>query len=265
MDPEFLSTLPQGFSTNFIVDCGDYYELTYPQRSTGWKEARKLRITASNFAQAADLSPYGSSESLLKEKLGLKDKNFSAWTQRIMNEGAALEDHVKEYYERKYKKRVESRDLIIPKSYPYIGVSVDGYVRKTNSIIEIKCPQTMYSGLVEAHYQKKAGKVFPRNYYDHIKIDHYCQMQGGMAILNCEFCDYVVYCQNENRITCWRIYRNREFWDNILFPKLKIFVNNLRARTAELAVMRNPPPVIPERSGDVQTGHPIKEETSISV
>lgn len=222
---------PPGFVNDFLIDRGNYYELTYPQRSEGWLNARKLRVTASVFAQAADLSPYCSAEQLMKQMLGIEKKDFSKFQTMVMNHGTIMEPYARDYYERKYKCTVEERGLVIPKWCKNIGVSVDGYVPKTNSIIEIKCPRSMYGELIDHSYKKKMGQVFPRLYHDHIKIDHYCQMQGGMAIMDVEFCDYIVYSSSQDKACVNRVYRNRDFWDNVLYPKLLKFIEVLKDRS----------------------------------
>lgn len=218
------------FPKDLFIDRGQFYELNFPQRSQPWLDVRKklVRVTASIFAQAAGMSPYKTRVRLLREMAGLitvEDANFMQ--KKAMAHGTFMEPYVRSWYERTYKKKAVERGLIVPKWCHRIGVSVDGYVEKSNSIIEIKCPVNMYPELVDISHRRANGEIFDKLYYKHIKPDHYCQMQGGMAILDTDYCDYIVFVGSTNDIHVERIYRNREFWDKELFPKLMSFVSDL--------------------------------------
>jgi hypothetical protein len=60
--------------------------------------------------------------------------------------------------------------------------------------------------------------------YPRIWNSHYDQMQGGMAILGVPWCDYLVYAIDEKRLYSNRIPFNQNHWNNILYPKLKGFL-----------------------------------------
>ena len=64
----------------------------------------------------------------------------------------------------------------------------------TSGMIEIKCPENMYSKL-KIHQLKKENHWVPdRFYHQHIYTTHYDQMQGCMALTKKAWCDYVVFC-----------------------------------------------------------------------
>lgn len=223
-----------GFPPEMYRDCGSFYELIFGQRTKEWLAARKSRVTASVFAQAADISPYKSRRQLLLEMSGLSppaDPSFFA--RRAMAHGTAFEPLVRNMYAMMYKREVVERGLVIPKWCTRMGVSVDGHCARTNSIIEIKCPVSMYPELVDHSHRRKAGEVFDKYYHEHIKPDHYAQMQGGMAILDAEECDYIVFCSNTQDMCVTRIYRNREYWDTFLYPRLLSFVSELDKATTK--------------------------------
>lgn len=223
-----------GFPPDLFRDHGSYFELTFSQRSPQWHDARKKRVTASIFAQAAGCSPYKTRVQLLREMSGLaKPADFAFFQKQCMMHGTILEPFIRDWYEQTYKKVVEERGLVIPKWCTRIGVSVDGYLPKGNGIIEIKCPVTMYPELVDHSHRLKNGEKFPPFYRDHIKPDHYAQMQGGMAILGCEFCDYIVYVDRTKDVCVTRIARDRDYWDNELFPKLMSFIAEMDQMTEE--------------------------------
>ena len=51
------------------------------------------------------------------------------------------------------------------------------------------------------------------------------QMQGGMALLDKEWCDYIVYATEDGDVYQERISFNEEYWNNILYPKLQLFLS----------------------------------------
>jgi len=222
------------FKGSLIVKRNDYVEILHPQGSQGWLGARaQLAATASVFAQAAGLSHNRGKtpENLIREKLGEPIPPVGSFGQMAMQHGKNMEQFARDYYVKNYHKRVIELGLIIPNWCPYIGVSVDGYCKKTNSIIEIKCPiNGVYPELKEYNYRKKLGDVFPPFYHDHIRIDYYCQIQGGLAIMDAEYCDYIVYSSRDNEVCVTRVERNRDFWNNILYPKLLQFIEMLKIR-----------------------------------
>lgn len=223
-----------GFPPDLFRDHGSYYELTFAQRSPEWHGARKKRVTASIFAQAAGCSPYKTRTQLLREMAGVaRPADFAFFQKQAMMHGTLLEPYVRDWYETSYKKVVEERGLVIPKWCTRIGVSVDGYLPKSNGIIEIKCPVSMYPELVDHSHRLEKGEIFPPFYRAHIKPDHYAQMQGGMAILGCDFCDYVVYVDRTKDACVTRIMRDRAYWDNELFPKLMSFIVEMDQLTAQ--------------------------------
>lgn len=221
-----------GFPPDLFRDYGSYYELTFAQRTPEWLNARKKRVTASVFAQAAGHSPYKTRTQLLKEMAGVvKPADFGFFQRKAMENGVRLEPYVRDWYEIQYKKKVVERGLVIPKWCLDIGVSVDGYIVHPNDgktreqgIIEIKCPMDMYPELVDNSHRIQKGEKFPTLYHDHIKPDHYDQMQGGMAILDAAYCDYVVYVGRTRDIYVTRVLRNRSYWDTELYPKLLSFI-----------------------------------------
>lgn len=223
-------------------DCGNCYELLAPQRSIGWHLERKAdpstgkkRVTGSIFAQAAGYSPYKTRLQLLREMAGLvKPADFAYFQRKAMENGTRLEPYVRNWYETEFGKKVIERGLVIPKWCTRIGASVDGWIQNPDDgkkrpvgIIEIKCPMNMYPELVDNSHRLSRGEKFPLYYHDHIKPDHYAQMQGGMAILDAEYCDYIVYVERTKDIYTTRIPRDRDYWDKELYPKLLSFLSEL--------------------------------------
>jgi putative phage-type endonuclease len=221
-----------GFPPDLFRDHGTYFELTFPQRSAEWLDARKKRITASIFGCAMGCSPYKTRTQLLHEMAGIvQPAEFAYFQRKAMENGTRLEPYVRDWYEVQYKKKVVERGLVIPKWNTRIGVSVDGYIinpddgkPRQKGILEIKCPTNMYPELVDHSYRLKMGESFSPLYYEHIKPEHYAQMQGGMAILDVDYCDYIVYVSKNNDYYPERVLRNRDYWEKELYPKLVSFI-----------------------------------------
>ena len=116
--------------------------------------------------------------------------------------------------------------MAIPKWNLYFGVSVDGVVDNQPGIIEIKCVQKMYWPL----------KNYCRNHptgYDHIWKTHYDQMILGMAILNKQWCDYVVYCEKESKVFVQRIPFNADYWKQLYTSTQKFIDVHLKSYQIE--------------------------------
>ncbi len=224
-----------GFPPDLFRDHGTYYELNFAQRTPQWHAVRKQRITASIFGAAAGFSPYKTRNQLLFEMAGLVQPADFAFFQRMaMKSGEMLEPYVRDLYETQYHKKVASRGLVIPKWCTRIGVSVDGYIinpedgrRRSKGIIEIKCPMNMYPELVDNSHRIEKGEKFDPLHHEHIKPDHYAQMQGGMAILDVDYCDYIVYVAKTKDLYVTRVPRNRNYWDHELYPQLLSFLEEL--------------------------------------
>src|SRR5579885_3158777 len=125
-------------------DCGSYWLNTCPQCSPGWEAARKGRFTASRFGYGIGANPkFATPKRVALEITGIIKPDVDAQHQIMMSEGIRLEPEARQYYESKYKVKVEQVGLAVPKWDPRIGASVDGLVGE-EGCIEIKCVQRMY-------------------------------------------------------------------------------------------------------------------------
>ena len=219
------------------IDCGDYFLNTHNQGTDGWHSARreglklvdgsanpvsfvKQLLTASNYAKAAGISPYETKESYItKWALDIRE-TFGLVAQGHLARGTKNEPVARLMYEDAKNVIVKEVGLAIPKWDLSIGSSVDGMVGE-DGLIEIKCPEYIYDGY--AMYSSKG--VDPLMY---VKKDHYAQMQGGMAILNRKWCDYVVYGVKEGALFIVRIMFNQSWWNKFLYPRLRDFISEAK-------------------------------------
>lgn len=184
------------------------------------------RITGSNFGAAAGRSRFSTSKDLALEVAGIKEKMFSEESKKNMAHGTKEEPNARKWYETRFGVEVEEIGLAVPKWNFHLGASVDGIVKDSKGIIEIKCPKKMYKPL-EDHMVLRETGWNPRTPYhrSHIWPTHYDQMQGGMAILNMDWCDYIVYSTSDRQVYFERILFNSEYWTNCLYPKLQLFLD----------------------------------------
>ncbi len=201
-------------------DCGTYWLNTSPQCSSGWEAARKGRFTASRFGYGLGFNlRFSTPKQTALEIAGVSKPTPSEQNQIMMSEGIRLEPEARQHYERQYKVDVKQVGLAVPKWDLRIGASTDGLVGE-EGMIEIKCIQRMYKPILS--YLQNPGRS---ESIDHIWPTHYAQMQGNMAILGRKWCDYIVMCKQENSIFMQRIYYNAAYWDQWLYPQIKMFLD----------------------------------------
>ena len=192
------------------------------QRTQEWYDIRKGKITASNFGTAVGHSSFKSPKELSDELK--QNKKFS---NEAIEHGIKMEPIARNFYSELYKVEVKEIGFAVPVWYPKIGCSPDGIIyvdsKETNKIIEIKCPKQMYDQLSVRNYLISEGVKFDLFNHSHINTTHYDQIQGNLAILNKEYCDYIVFV-NKDDYYIETIPFNKIYWE-LLFEKIKIFCN----------------------------------------
>lgn len=208
----------------------DFVFIDVEQGTDLWHALRANRVGGSSLGSAIGMG-YDDPLDTAEYMTGVRTKKFSKASERFMKVGVENEDYVREMYTEITGNKVEEIGYCIWKKDPRLAVSVDGVVisddcispdKKINllnseGIIEIKCPQKMYKGLLD-------DKDRDLKNYSHILPSHYCQMQLGMKILNKKWADYIVYCPNTGDIYIDRIPFNETFWSEIE-TKLEDFFN----------------------------------------
>jgi putative phage-type endonuclease len=189
-----------------------------PQGSQPWLDARKNRLTASNFGAAVGMNKYKSPNGLLKDMLWNTFKGNAATRWGSEHEDVArdayiarIQSEIDEGSSPYTSIRVEETGLFVNPSRPWLGSSPDGVVHvtmredgaKRRFLLEIKCPY---------------GKKF---YDPPVPVYYNCQVQGVMANMDLPYCDFVVWTPTGMQIT--RVEFDTQFWDTVLFPKLKSF------------------------------------------
>lgn len=204
-----------------------------------WYAMRNGRLTSSRFGEILHRRSSTDSRRLVRDIMGYggpiksltpamrwgKENEDNARQRYIHNRSTVGEDMV-----------VTSCGLHLMAEKSYLGASPDGLVlcrsvdTLCNGCLEIKCPYSINGFVtVELSPQRIAEKFGDKFYMKHkgdgslyLPHDHvyYAQVQGEMAILGVEWCDFVVYSNGE--IVVDRILADINYWDH-LSEKLEEF------------------------------------------
>jgi putative phage-type endonuclease len=168
------------------------------QGTPAWFNARKGKLTASNFGAAAGVNPYCSRKKQLRLTLGLEKwkGNNDACRWGTNNEKNAVKDYMV-----RTGNIVKDHGISTHPDYAWLGGSPDGLIGD-DGMIEAKCPFV--------------NKVC----HTKIPLYYYCQINGLMEILNREWCDYISWTPTEMKV--YRVYRDRELFD-FLMEKYMLF------------------------------------------
>jgi exodeoxyribonuclease (lambda-induced) len=193
-----------------------YWILNVDQRSDIWYKVRIGRCTSSIISACIGRNRYKTPEQALRE---IKGEIIPC--NRAMLHGIRYEGEARMLYEVMRGTKISQIGFAIPKWNYYIGCSTDGLVGD-NGIIEIKCPVKRYRSLDILKYRMNGKNC---NIRDFIDESHYIQMQCGMAILDREWCDYIVYYHGDEEIIIHRVPFDKQYWDCI-YSEIASFIKN---------------------------------------
>lgn len=200
-----------------------YWILNTEQRSPLWYKARYGRCTTSLLSACLNECSYLRNTSvfdLIKEIKGeLKQQQTLA-----MKHGIFYEDKARKIYEKLTKNKAIQIGLAVPKWNIHLATSTDGIIGE-EGILEIKCPLKYYKELEFLEVKN--------DFRNFINKSHYLQMQGGMAILNRKWCDYVVYYPKYKKIFIYRVPFDQEYW-NSKYERIKKFISDNRIDQIEV-------------------------------
>ena len=209
---------------NNFDDRGNYYEL-----KENIKKYTKLPLTASNFASSIEgHNPFKNPQQLADELNGVVKINIPEDQLALIRKGIKEEPIAIKWYEEAFNKKVEPSRLTIPKWDVRIGCITDGKIDE-DGILEVKCVKKMYPELISYLDKKESGEVFDKFYHDHIKTWHYDQIQGGLAITGRQWCQYIVFCSDEDAIFEEKVYFNEKYWNEVLYPGIDDFIKKHRS------------------------------------
>lgn len=200
-----------------------------PQRSEAWLEARKGRLTASNYGAASGCNKYCSPNELLLQLLWCTFTGNEATRYGTENEPIALQ----RYYDylavtRDKHFSISERGLVICVEHPWLAVSPDGVVtvdgyEDCNVDKLWPLPTTISEALLNVTHDYLLEIKCParkRFYPGRIPEYYLAQTIGQMAVMDAPYLDFIVFIPKETQVT--RICFNKDLWQH-LFNELKQF------------------------------------------
>ena len=186
--------------------------MTRGQKNASWRKQRCGRLTSSKFGQ---IFKRKKDEIFPLSFFEMATQCYSPSIQwGIANEKVALNAYIQWSKHMHPNMKVEEAGLFVSKTDPYLAASPDAIVSCEcckKGVIEIKCPFK--------HKDKRPTDIykFDRSFYLDANEDlrensnYYAQVQGQMAIVDVEYCDFVVW--TPIGIHVQRINRDRLFWE----------------------------------------------------
>lgn len=221
---------------------GAQHIVQLPQRSAKWIQARKYRITASNFGTALGHNPYKSPQELVadlvwgqvftgnkKTRYGTVNEKvaFTQYKAQRMVEMATRPERLQKLEQGAIvdpiKFDVFETGLHVAEEHPWTGCSPDGLVYTTNpdtngdvtALLEIKCPFDGVPYQFMEAYQNVIVEGIPKG----IPPYYYDQIQGTMGLLHLPWADFAVWTPTKLYITRYPF--NEEYFQQTLLPGLK--------------------------------------------
>lgn len=229
-----------------------------PQRSEMWLEHKKGRPSGSNVSVCVGHDTKFKSRQQIAEYIsGYKEYVPDSHSKELMEHGMISEVPARKFYISNYNNcTISEIGFVVPGWDLRIGYSPDGIImnpawdnlpqnkrtyenilKYADGMMEIKAPLKMYYPInkyLSIPAEKRSADIKSAcvisenipNIYNHIWVSHYDQMQMGMAILNLNWCDYLVYATDSNQTFLQRVVRNSDYWSKTLYPKLICFIND---------------------------------------
>ena len=174
------------------------------QRTKEWYNTRKTMITASDVAAILGYNKYKSKYEVLENKINPKEFTSAAIQLGIKYEPLAVTE-----YEKIISNKVYETGLYKHNKYNWLGASPDGYIKKFDRLLEIKCVSS------------RSIYTFPYMYW--------IQMQIQMEVCDKNECDFFQCKFEDDKLVQYSLQlvkRDRDWFNNII-PKLEIFNNDL--------------------------------------
>ena len=173
------------------------------QRSEEWFDARKNRLTASDFASACGWNKFKSRQKLWEEKTGARESDP---INEDMQRGIDLEQSGIDALEVETGLIAESIGFQVHRNHEWLGASPDGIIGK-DFVIEVKSPRVLH-------------KEIPDYYIP--------QIQGQIEICDVDKCYFVSITEEAHNIVL--VERDHEYWNN-MYPLLKEFWDHVLNKT----------------------------------
>ena len=135
--------------------------------------------------------------------------------------GNTYEPVARELYRNQTNQCVRETGLIVSKTEPWLAYSANGVVQTADGsmkLLEIKCPLNLTDTSNESLKTKckKYLKVKGNSLEFNKKHEYYAQVQFGMALLNLDSCDFVIYSHTSNTIRILTVNFDKPYAQNLL-------------------------------------------------
>ena len=213
-----------------------------------WHSLRNGRITSSRFAEVCRRRPTTDPKRLVSQLMGYGPPRLSVapamkWGQD--NEGRARELYIAQQAAGGSTVSVRHTGLTLSPEMPFLGASSDGVVTvqdgncSSTGCLEIKCVFSIEGESVVHLTPKEIAEKYGTKFYLHAtgkdgqlcldpEHNYYAQVQGEMAIMGYEWCDFVVFSGGAVHVD--RISFDSSFWSEHVLPKLKSFYMEYMAK-----------------------------------
>lgn len=208
---------------NLSNDPRSYRSNRWRWKSGEWMELRRNLLTSSNFGKVIKRRKTNPCANMVKNML--YRPNLSHVTS--IHHGITNEPIAREQLSEILEEEISSCGLFIDKNIPYFGASPDGIIKRSNTLIEIKCPLAPYKmGIDEAiknhkmhfwRYNKKNNEITINK-----NSDWYYQVQGQMHICEVPKCILAIW-YGDKKIKIEIIEEDKKFWVEKMEPKLTEF------------------------------------------
>nr|QBK92899.1 MAG: YqaJ-like recombinase [Pithovirus LCPAC403] len=175
---------------------------------------RRRRLTPSNFSAAMGMSRFKTPDKLASQIL---KKCPDDPINENMKHGIIMEPTIIKLYTKYTGNEVLKPYYKIPDYDRRLAGIPDGLIGD-NGLIETKCAKKMYFNLYKDECMSN-----PREY---IFPNHFYQMIGYMEIFDKEWIEYTVFSESENLLKIIRIYRDKEHWNEFVYPSLVKFMED---------------------------------------
>ncbi|XP_043472596.1 uncharacterized protein LOC122505181 [Leptopilina heterotoma] len=181
-----------------------------------WKTERQFRITGSRCYKLFTYTSNKNPDWKHKSVNYFFPKPFKA-TEPIKH-GLIKEPIAREEYEKFKGVKVIKCGLVVPPQNNWLGYSPDGIIfenGKPTKLIEIKCPFSGKSKTVENILKELKYLQLPARKLKE-KHEYYAQIQMGMAVLNVEKTDFIIFASFDKSFIVITINLNRSYVEKLL-------------------------------------------------
>lgn len=190
--------------------------------SLEWIEARRERLTASNFGLICNRRETSSCAPVINKLLYKNNVDCAATRYGNKNEPLALAE-----IEKQTGLEITKCGLFVDRNLQYLAASPDGLIGN-DGIIEVKCPSTGSSLTPEEVIEQKkgvVGKMWNKSQDGTLIIkprhSYHFQVQGQLHVTKRDFCLFCIWTPLGIKIQ--RIMRDNNFWKKEMEPKLQKF------------------------------------------